>query len=101
MHNRPDPGLIIVLGPDVSDWNDWRVRAADLPAGHSLENESCFATLSPNSALVIAARREGRPAEPQPTCNVAISQNSTLCRSVYRHLLSTVDTLTGGVHANV
>jgi EAL domain-containing protein (putative c-di-GMP-specific phosphodiesterase class I) len=89
--------LIIVLGPDVSEWNDWRVRASDVPAGHPLGSECCFATLSPTGALAIAGHRRSAANDPYPTWTVALSQDPALCREVFRHLVATVDTLAGGV----
>jgi EAL domain-containing protein (putative c-di-GMP-specific phosphodiesterase class I) len=90
--------LVVIVGPDVSVWNDWRIRAADLPAGHKLAGERCFLVLSPTVATVVAARAvpgtEGRP----PTWDVVISQQPSLCRAALRRLLDIVDTLQGGIH---
>ncbi|WP_203931518.1 EAL domain-containing protein [Virgisporangium ochraceum] len=90
--------LVVVLGPDVSRWNDWRVRAADVPEGHPFGREHCFLALSPSSAMAVAARPHPGANPRDPTWDLAVSQQQSLCRDVLRHLLATVDTLDGGVH---
>jgi EAL domain-containing protein (putative c-di-GMP-specific phosphodiesterase class I) len=90
--------LIVVLGPDVSRWNDWRVRAADLPAGHPFSPEHCFLTLSPSVAMAVAARPHEASNPQEPTWDLAISQQQTPCRTVLRHLLAAIDTLGGGIY---
>ncbi|MEV0135814.1 hypothetical protein AB0H83_46155 [Dactylosporangium sp. NPDC050688] len=90
--------LIIIVGPDVSAWSDWRVRAADMPPGHAFAHETCFVLLSPGPSIAVAARpHEGRVQDP-PVWDVAVSQNPDLCRTVMRQVLRAVDTLAGGVH---
>jgi EAL domain-containing protein (putative c-di-GMP-specific phosphodiesterase class I) len=92
--------LVVVLGPEVSRWNDWRIRAADLPAGHPFGREHCFLALTPSSAMAVAARPHAGANPHEPTWDLAVSQQQSLCRAVVRHLLATVDTLDGGVHQN-
>lgn len=94
--------LIIVVGPNVSAWSDWRVRAADTPAGHAIAHETCFVVLSPGLSMAVAGRPHGRaggraPQDP-PVWDIAVSQNPDLCRTLMRQILRTVDTLAGGVH---
>ncbi len=92
--------LVVVVGENVSRWNDWRVRAADLPPGHPLAREHCFLALSPSTAMAVAARPHDGSNPRDQTWDLAITQQQLLCRSVLRHLLATVDTLSGGVYHN-
>lgn len=87
--------LIIIIGPNVSAWSDWRVRAADMPVGHAFAHETCFVVLSPGLSMAVAGQPHG--GHPQ-LWDVAVSQNPDLCRTVMRQILRTVDTLAGGVH---
>jgi EAL domain-containing protein (putative c-di-GMP-specific phosphodiesterase class I) len=89
--------LIIIVGPDVAGWADWRVRAADLPTGHPLGDESCFLALSSSAALVVAAHRQEAARGGEPRWDVAVSQSPKLCRQIVRHMLGSLDTLAGGV----
>ncbi|GIJ43726.1 hypothetical protein Val02_06120 [Virgisporangium aliadipatigenens] len=90
--------LVVIVGPNVATWNDWRIRAADLPAQHVLAGERCFLVLSPTVATVVSARAVAGVDGRQPTWDVVISQQPSLCRDVLRRLLDIVDTLQGGVH---
>ena len=92
--------LVVIVGDNVSRWNDWRVRAADLPPGHPLAREHCFLALSPSTAMAVAARPHDGSNPRDPTWDLAISQQQRLCRTVLRHLLATVDTLSGGILHN-
>ena len=89
--------LIIIVGPNVSAWSDWRVRAADMPVGHAFAHETCFVVLSPGLSMAVAGRPHGWPQDP-PVWDIAVSQNPDVCRTVMRQILRTVDTLAGGVH---
>jgi EAL domain-containing protein (putative c-di-GMP-specific phosphodiesterase class I) len=93
--------LVVIVGPDVSMWSDWRIRAADLPAGHALGDERCFLVLSPTVATVVAARITAGSDPRQPSWDVVISQQPSLCRAVLRRLLDIVDTLQGGIHHGI
>lgn len=90
--------LIIIVGPNVSAWSDWRVRAADMPVGHAFANETCFVVLSPGLSMAVAGRPHGGAPQDPPLWDIAVSQNPDLCRTVMRQILRTVDTLAGGVH---
>ena len=90
--------LIVILGHQVSAWSDWRVRAADLPVGHALADETCFLLLSPTLTVAVAARRHPHNGQP-PVWDLAVTLSPGLCRAVMRHLLGVVDTLAGGVHS--
>lgn len=90
--------LIIIVGPNVSAWNDWRVRAADMPVGHAFAHETCFVVLSPGLSIAVAGRPHGGSPQQPPVWDLAVSQHPDLCRTVMRQILRTVDTLAGGVH---
>ncbi|GLK99284.1 hypothetical protein GCM10017581_010250 [Dactylosporangium matsuzakiense] len=91
--------LIIIIGPDVSAWGDWRVHTADTPAGHPLTMENCFIVLSPIHAVAIAARpHERAAAASEPLWDLRTSQNPTTCRAVMHTLLSSLDEFAGDVH---
>ncbi|GAB3831107.1 hypothetical protein ACFPIJ_30295 [Dactylosporangium cerinum] len=90
--------LIIVVGPDVSAWSSWRVRAADMPAGHAFAHETCFVVLSPGLSMAVAGWPHGGHPQDPPVWDIAVSQSPDLCRTVMRQILRTVDTLAGGVH---
>lgn len=90
--------LIVLVGPNVSAWGDWRVRAADLPVGHAFAHETCFVVLSPTISIAVAGQPHGgRPQDP-PVWDIAVTQNPDLCRTVMRQVLRAVDALAGGVH---
>jgi EAL domain-containing protein (putative c-di-GMP-specific phosphodiesterase class I) len=91
--------LIVVLGEHVTPWSDWRVRAADLPAGHPLEQETCFLMLSPGMCVVVAAKAQQTDGRSDALWDLALSYDNAVCRAVNRTLLATIDTLEGGVHA--
>lgn len=86
--------LVLVLGKDVGSFQDWRARAAELPAGHPLLQESCFVALSPTESMVLVTRVNS-PA--RGTVDLVTSQNPTAGREVMRYLADTLDTLAGGV----
>ncbi|GAA3220131.1 EAL domain-containing protein [Dactylosporangium siamense] len=90
--------LVIIVGPDVSAWSSWRVRAADMPSGHAFAPETCFVVLSPGLAMAVAGRPHGGHPQDPPVWDIAVSQSPDLCRTVMRQILRTVDTLAGGVH---
>ncbi|MEV4510195.1 EAL domain-containing protein [Dactylosporangium sp. NPDC049525] len=90
--------LIIIVGPNVSAWSDWRVRAADMPVGHAYTHETCFVVLSPGLSMAVAGQPHGGHPQDPPMWDIAVSQNPDLCRTVMRQILCTVDTLAGGVH---
>jgi EAL domain-containing protein (putative c-di-GMP-specific phosphodiesterase class I) len=86
--------LSLVAGWDVHRMNDWHVRAADLPAGHPLLNQFCFAALSPALSVVLVARLDiRRPG----VVDIAVSHQPTTCRQVFRNIIEVLDTLEGGV----
>ncbi|WP_051713417.1 EAL domain-containing protein [Spirillospora albida] len=86
--------LILFIGPGATRYNSWKVRAAELPAGHRLRQEGCLIALSPTDALVVAAR----PMESDPDhLEIAISENSGLARELLRHTSELFDTLQGGI----
>lgn len=89
--------LILLAGPNVSMWNDWRVRAGNVTGDHPLAREWCFLLLSPSTAMVVAARRQDATGV-QGLWDVMVSQNQDVCRAVVRELLHTIDTLPGGVY---
>jgi EAL domain-containing protein (putative c-di-GMP-specific phosphodiesterase class I) len=90
--------LIIIVGPNVSAWNDWRVRAADVPTGHAFAQQTCFVVLSPGLSMAVAGQPHGGHPQEPPVWDIAVSQNPDMCRTVMRQILRTVDTLAGGVH---
>ncbi|GAA3165372.1 hypothetical protein GCM10010466_65270 [Planomonospora alba] len=86
--------LVLVLGSDVAKYGNWRVRGADLPAGHPLLEQSFLVALSQTSALTIMARRQGSA---QDLWEVAISESPELARQLLRHSTELLDGLEGGV----
>jgi EAL domain-containing protein (putative c-di-GMP-specific phosphodiesterase class I) len=86
--------LVLVIGHNVARFEDWRVRAAELPAGHPLLGELCLVALSPSQSMALSARRD--PAT-EVTVDLALSQQPGLCREMMRLLTDTMDTLVGGV----
>lgn len=90
--------LVVIIGEKASAWSDWRVRAADVPAGHPLARESSLVLLSPTLSMAVAAEPRGQAGSVEPEWSVMVSQNEELCRDVVRQLLYALDTLSGGVH---
>jgi EAL domain-containing protein (putative c-di-GMP-specific phosphodiesterase class I) len=86
--------LVLFIGKDVRSLNDWHARAADLPLGHPLLDQFCFAALSPALSIVLSTRRDPRRAG---TVDLAVSHNPTTCRKVVGTLVDILDTLEGGV----
>ena len=84
--------LGVVLGADVSVFEDWSVRTADLALGHPLRDERCWIALSHTSAMMLSARKTGTG-----RWGVVVSQDQGLCRDAVRLLLGIVDELEGGV----
>lgn len=85
--------LVLIVGKDVRSLNDWHAKAADLPRGHPLLEQFCFAALSPALSLVLVSRRDQRRA----TVDIAVSHNPSVCRQVVRQVVDTMDTLEGGI----
>ncbi|MFC4059296.1 EAL domain-containing protein [Planomonospora corallina] len=86
--------LVLVLGADVAKYGNWRVRGADLPAGHPLLEHGFLVALSPSSALVVMARRQENTRD---LWEVAISESPELARQLLRHGTELIDGLEGGV----
>lgn len=84
--------LAVVLGADVSTYEDWSVRVANLPAEHPMRNERCHISLSNTSGMMIVARQTV-----PDRWDVAVSQDPVLCRDAVRLVLGVVDELEGGV----
>ncbi|WP_426512799.1 EAL domain-containing protein [Dactylosporangium sp. McL0621] len=91
--------LIVLLGHGVAGWSDWRVRAADLPVGHALADETCFVLLAPGVSMALAGRRHHRDGA-APVWDLAVSQRPEAGQAVMRRLLGTVGRLEGGVHSH-
>ncbi len=86
--------LSLVAGWDVHRMNDWHVRAADLPPGHPLLDQFCFAALSPTLSVVLVARLDVR----RPgIVDIAVSHQPATCRQVFRNIIDVMDTLEGGI----
>jgi hypothetical protein len=90
--------LILIAGRDVHSLNDWHARAADLPPGHPLLEQFCFAALSPTLSLVLVARRDPHR---HGTVDLAVSHQAATCRQVVRNIIDVMDTLEGGVRHEV
>jgi hypothetical protein len=86
--------LVLVIGQQVTRFEDWRVRVAELPDGHPLLGELCVVALSPAQSMSLAARRDPSM---EVTVDLAISQQPPVCRELMRLLVDTMDTLAGGV----
>lgn len=86
--------LVLALGQDVARLEDWRVRAAELPPGHSMLGELCVVALSPTQSMALAARLDPST---EITVDLAISQQPAVCRELMRMFTDTLDTLAGGV----
>ncbi|MBG0828697.1 EAL domain-containing protein [Planomonospora sp. ID67723] len=86
--------LVLVLGSDVAQYGNWRVRGANLPGGHPLLNHGFLIALSPTSALVVLSRQQDAAKD---LWEVAISESSELARQLLRHSTDLLDVLEGGV----
>jgi EAL domain-containing protein (putative c-di-GMP-specific phosphodiesterase class I) len=86
--------LVLAVGHRVSRFEDWRVRAGELPAQHPLLDEFCAVALSPTQAMAIVARRVPGM---EVTADLAVSQQPAACRELMRLITDTLDTLHGGV----
>jgi hypothetical protein len=86
--------LVLVAGRDVRSMADWHVRTGDLPAGHRLLGQFCFAALSPTLSVALVARPD--PHRPD-IVDIAITHQPAICRDVIRNLIDLLDTLEGGV----
>lgn len=86
--------LVLVTGQEVSRFEDWRVRAAELPPDHHLLGEFCIVALSPTESMALVARRAHGL---EVTVDLAISQQPAACRELMRLITDTLDTAAGGV----
>jgi EAL domain-containing protein (putative c-di-GMP-specific phosphodiesterase class I) len=90
--------LVLVAGWDVRSLADWHVRAADLPPGHPLLDQFCFAALSPTQSVVLVARMDvHRPG----IVDIAVSHQPATTRQVMRNFVDVMDTLEGGVRYGI
>jgi EAL domain-containing protein (putative c-di-GMP-specific phosphodiesterase class I) len=86
--------LVLVAGRNARAMSDWHVRAGNLPTGHRLLGQLCFAALSPTLSMALVARPDpSRPA----VIDIAVTHQPALCRQVIRNLIELLDTLAGGV----
>ena len=86
--------LNLILGRDVGGLPDWPARAAEVPAGHPLLGQFCFAALSPTRSMVLVTKRDGSR---EATADLALSHSTAATRDVVRYLLDLIDTLPGGI----
>ncbi|GIH80740.1 EAL domain-containing protein [Planobispora longispora] len=86
--------LTLVLGSDVAQHSNWRVRGANLPDDHPLLTHGFLIALSSTSALVVMARRQDADRD---MWEVAISESRELARQLLRHTTDLIDNLEGGV----
>ena len=86
--------LSLVLGRDVGTLPDWPARAADLPGGHPLVGQFCFAALSPTRSMVLVTKRDGSR---DATVDLAVSHDPAATREIVRYVLELLDTLPGGI----
>jgi EAL domain-containing protein (putative c-di-GMP-specific phosphodiesterase class I) len=86
--------LVLMAGRDVRSMSDWHVRTGDLPVGHRLLNQFCFAALSPTLSMALVARPD--PHRPG-IVDIAVTHQPAICRSLVRNLIDVLDTLEGGI----
>ena len=94
-----DTPLALVMGVDVSRHDDWRTRAAYVPAGHALSDQGCIVAMSGAATMVFAFRRAS--AGPAGRWDLATTQEPSVVRLVMRELLHHADRLAGGVVASL
>jgi EAL domain-containing protein (putative c-di-GMP-specific phosphodiesterase class I) len=99
LENSP---LAVMMGQDVSGFDDWRTRAADIPAGHALADHGAIVALSGNMQLAVAFQRaDSDRSAGGGRWNLAITQEHQTCRLLMRELLHHADRLSGGVVASL
>jgi hypothetical protein len=93
--------LTLLMGADVSQHDDWRTRAVQIPAGHVLADQGCIVAMSGATKMVVAFRRSASSSGSQARWDLAVTQNRMTTRKVMRELLHHADRLSGGVVANL
>jgi EAL domain-containing protein (putative c-di-GMP-specific phosphodiesterase class I) len=87
--------LAMLLGPNMSRYEDWNICVAAPAADHYLAETLCVLTIAPGSCSVLTANpsRNRRP----DTWDVALSEDPAICRQVMRQLLQAMDNMAGGI----
>ena len=93
-----DTPLALVMGADVAHLDDWRARAAHIPAGHALSDQGCIVAMSAAVTMVFTFRASP---DSRTGWDLATTQNPAVTRRVMRELMYHADRLAGGVVANL